>query len=137
MNILKSIQAANSFVLDAPKFFNTRRILMLINKKPVPNALMTNQLQRGINVTSAISHMPTRGICRLTLNESTHCSDRYICHSDCSSHHSDRFIHRSNHRPSTVFAVFTVFGHTLSLFPGCLFVIICISFYLYVPCSIV
>ena len=135
MSMLKSIQEAILFVLGTLKLSSTRRISMPINKGPVPNTLMTNQLQRGTNVIIVINHMPTRGICRPTLNKNIHCSDRNVFHSDWSSYSSDRFVHRSNRSSSTVFTVYYVFHPVLSFLPGCLFVNVHTALYLHVPCS--
>ena len=118
----------NSSALGALKFSNTRRILMPINKGPVPNALMTNQLQRGTNAIIVTNHMPTRGIYRPTLDKDIHRSDRYIFHSDCSSYRSDHFVHRSNRSSSTLFTVYYVFHPVLSFLPGCLLVNVCAAF---------
>ena len=131
MSISKSIQAPISFALGAPKLSSTRRISMPINKGLVPNALMTNQLLKDTNAIIVINPMPTRGICKPTLNRNIHRSDRYVFRSDRSSNRSDRFVHRSNHNivQSTVFTVYCVFLPGLSFLPGCMFVNVCIVLY--------
>ena len=129
MSISKSIKAPISFVLGALKLSSTKRISMPINKGPVPNALMTNQLLKGTNAIIVINPMPTRGICRPTLKENIHRSDRYVFRSNHSSNRSDRFVHCSDHNSSTVFTVYCVFHPGLSFLPGCMFVNVCIALY--------
>ena len=129
MSISRSIQAPISFVLGALKLSSTKRISMPKNKGPVPNALTTNQLLKGTNAIIVINPMPTRGICRPTLNENICHSDRYIFHSDHSSNRSNHFVHHSDHSSSAVFTVHCVFHPGLSFLPGCMFVNVCIALY--------